>query len=196
MESIPINPQRLEGPWAQGWALDLHTLWSRLDETGRFDTKRSPIGESLYRLKYLNDESQIEILAQVAARFLSGQVGPYFAIDVIVPIPPSDLDRALQPVPAVAREIGKILGITVDETYLRKVKPTPNLKDIEDLRERLEILRGAFRVDQRYTGKVVLLFDDLYRSGATLAMAAGVVRWAGHVRAVLVLTLTKTRTRR
>jgi competence protein ComFC len=99
-------------------------------------------------------------------------------------------------VPLVAREVGKILGIVVDETYLRKVKPTPNLKNIEDLRERLEILRGAFRVDQRYTGKVVLLFDDLYRTGATLAMAAGVVRWAGHVKAVLVLTLTKTRTRR
>ena len=146
--------------------------------------------------QYLNDESQIGTLARVAAGFISAHVQPSFAIDAIVPIPPSDLDRPLQPVPLVAREVGKILGIVVDETYLRKVKPTPNLKNIEDLRERLEILRGAFRVDQRYTGKVVLLFDDLYRSGATLAMAAGVVRWAGHVKAVLVLTLTKTRTRR
>jgi len=196
MESLPIHPQRLEGPWNAGWALDLHTLWSRLDETGRFDTQRSPIGESLYRLKYLNDESQIGILAQVAASFISEHVRPYFAIDAIVPIPPSNTDRALQPVPAVAREIGKILGIVVDETYLRKVKPTPNLKDIEDLRERLEVLRGAFRVDERYPDEVVLLFDDLYRSGATLAMAAGVVRWVGRVSALVVLTLTKTRTRR
>jgi competence protein ComFC len=53
-----FTPRKIIGKWRDGVALDLHTLSSEFigyDEFGhaRFDTVRSPIGELLYKLKWL-----------------------------------------------------------------------------------------------------------------------------------------------
>ena len=61
--------------------------------------------------------------------------------------------------------------------------------------QRLKLLEGAFRVDDAaVAGKRVLLVDDLYRSGAT-ATAVTQVLLAGRAAAVLMLAMTKTRSR-
>jgi predicted amidophosphoribosyltransferase len=58
-------------------------------------------------------------------------------------------------------------------------------------------LKNAFNViDQRYIGKTVLLFDDIYRSGTTLNTAAKVLKERGKVRDIFALTITKTRKKR
>ncbi|CAD7777829.1 hypothetical protein DMNBHIDG_01591 [Candidatus Methanoperedenaceae archaeon GB37] len=78
-----------------------------------------------------------------------------------------------------------------------KKKKTEQLKDITDPIEREEILKNSFGVkDLRYKDSKVLLFDDLYRSGATLREITKVLYENGRVQNVYVLTLTKTRTRR
>ena len=78
-----------------------------------------------------------------------------------------------------------------------KKKKTEQLKNISDPIEREKILKDAFGVkDLRYREKKVLLFDDLYRSGATLRAITKVLYELGRVQNVYVLTLTKTRTRR
>ena len=51
---LAINPIAINGPWQQGWALDLHTLSSTFigdDAFGhpQFESKRSEIGELLYQ---------------------------------------------------------------------------------------------------------------------------------------------------
>jgi hypothetical protein len=56
-----IKPKTLRGPWAAGFALDVHTTGSTFlghNEYGHpvFDTGRSPIGELVYRLKYRGDK--------------------------------------------------------------------------------------------------------------------------------------------
>src|SRR5580692_7067621 len=52
---------------------------------------------------------------------------------------------------------------------LKTVKQTPQLKDQTDYYERMEAFQDAFVIDQKETkGKRLLLFDDLYRSGATV----------------------------
>ncbi len=65
---------RLPGRWRYGFALDYHTVSSTYlgdDEYGHpmFDTKRSDLGELLYRLKYRSDASVLDEIVQVAARF-------------------------------------------------------------------------------------------------------------------------------
>jgi competence protein ComFC len=45
-------------------------------------------------------------------------------------------------------------------------------------------------------GRRVLLFDDLYRSGATLSAAAHALQDEGKVAEVRVLAVTRTRSRR
>lgn len=79
-------------------------------------------------------------------------------------------------------------------SYIIKIKGTKPIKTIDDYESRVQSLRGAFRLrDKRYKGKRVLLFDDIYRSGATLSVISSLLYECGEIDRVYVLTLTKTR---
>ena len=185
----------LDGNWKAGWALDLHTKSSTLLKDGHFDTTYTQIGEALNRLKYRNDYSQIDYLADAVISFLkTRKVTPY--LDVIIPVPPSK-QREIQPVTAIAKKVAKALNIPIDTTFVIKTKDTSELKSIEDPSERKEILSNAFSVkDLKYKNAKVLLFDDLFRSGSTLQEITKVLYNNAKVGNVYVVTLTKTRTKR
>ena len=124
---IKINEQKLIGNWRMGWALDLHTISSKLLSNGTFDTQRTEIGELLYQLKYNFDKSKIEPIASIAASFLKTRlVFPY--LKAIIPVPPSKLDRPFQPVQELAIKIGEKVNLPVPLDYLLKVKKTKFLK--------------------------------------------------------------------
>ncbi len=191
--SIDINPRRLPlGPWAGGFALHIHTLSSTFighDEYGhaRFETLRSPVGELLYQLKYRHDQTVVDQLAEAAGRFLKKWAPP---IDAIVPVPPS-VSRKPQPVLSVATAIGERLHIPLCTDCIVKVKQTPQLKDITEYDKRMEALKDAFTVSpENTTGKSLLLFDDLYGSGATVRYIVDALKDLGHAKAVYLLTLT------
>jgi competence protein ComFC len=196
---VKINPRSLRGPWAAGFALDRHTLSSTFignNEFGHpmFDTKRPPVGELLYQLKYGRSQTAAEKqaiagqLAETAESFIRHTWRP--PIDVIVPVPPSNV-RAIQPVIVVAEALAARLGVPVCSSCLTKVKQTPQLKDITDYDKRKEVLAGAFTVDPASTtGKNLLMFDDLHGSGATVAYIGELLRGPGRANAVYLLTLT------
>jgi predicted amidophosphoribosyltransferase len=192
--SIEISPKRLPGgPWTEGYALHIHTLASTFignNEFGHpmFDTKRSPVGELLYQLKYRRDQAAADQLAEAAEAFLKTWRPP---IEAIVPVPPSVVRRD-QPVIAVATALAKRLGIPLCTSCLAKVKQTPQLKDLVEYDKRREALKDAFTVAQDQTkGKTLLLFDDLYGSGATVSHIVEVLKNQGGAKAVYLLTLTK-----
>lgn len=193
--SVQINPKELRGEWKQGFALDVHTTGSTFighNEYGRpeFDTTRSPLGELLYRLKYKRDASVIEEIVDTIAEFIKAS---NIGIDAIVPMPPSNV-RSSQPVLQVANALGKKLGVPVLDACISKSKRTPQLKDVYNYEERRKLLEGAFTVNHDQTaGKSLLLFDDLYRSGATMNAVARELTKAGKAKEVLVLALTHTR---
>jgi len=198
---MEVNPQKIEGHWNEGWALDLHTTSSvhvGTDENGKdiFDTKRPPIAEELYRLKYWRERYRIEAIAKPASEFLR-KYKTKWQLDLIIPIPPSDMTRDFQPVYELAKAIGKHSSIAVDFSILKKVKSTSQLKEIKNPEERREILKGAFSTGfNSLNGKDVLIFDDLYRSGETLNAVCDVIMNKGKARGVYVLTITKTRSNR
>ena len=118
------------------------------------------------------------------------------ALDTLIPVPPSK-DRSLQPVTAIALEAGKLVGKKVDTNYIKKLKSTSEVKNIQNPDDRAKILKNAFGViDNRYEGKNVLLFDDLYRSGTTLKELTNVLYKYGNVKNVYIITMTKTRVNR
>jgi predicted amidophosphoribosyltransferase len=120
-----------------------------------------------------------------------------WSLDVIIPIPPSDITREFQPVYEMAKSIGRLVGLPVDLNTLKKVKSTSQLKNIEAPETRREILKDAFSINfNALSGKDVLIFDDLYRSGETLNAASDVIMNIGKARNVYVLTITKTRSKR
>jgi len=191
---MKINPQKLYGNWTEGWALDLHTVSSIPIEFGLFDTKRTPIGEELYLLKYKKERFRAKKIAEVASDFLKTK---NWDIDLLIPVPPSNTERSFQPVYEIAKFIGQFLGLPINFNILRKIKSTSQLKSIEDLETRRKILKDAFHIDFNVLkGKSVLILDDLYRSGATLNAVCDVVINVGKARKVYVLTITKTRSKK
>lgn len=196
---VVINPIPITGPWDEGFALDLHTVSSQYlgdDEYGnpQFDTKRSPVGELLFQLKYRSDKSVAAALCETAADFVKAR---RWAPDLVIPVPPSRPGRRFQPVPFLAEGVAKLLACPFCEDCVAKIKATAELKSVYDYRERLDKLKGAYSVQTAKTaGRAILLIDDLYRSGATLEAVAGALRTDGKVGKVFALTFTRTRSNR
>lgn len=196
---MKISPRRIKGKWTCGYSLDLHTLSSEFigyNEYGhpQFDTKYSDMGGLLNRLKYKSDKSVLRIIIDTAAEFLNSKS---WSVDLIIPVPPSRETRAFQPVIAVAKGVSKFTGIKLCTDCVVKIKKTPELKDIYEFSKRIEILKDAYAVAKREVeGRNILLFDDLYRSGATLNAITQALKDKGKAKEVYALTLTITRRRR
>jgi len=193
-----IRPMRIPGRWREAFVLDYHTLGSTYvgdDEYGlpMFDTKRSEVGEMLYRLKYRSDNSVLNDLVRTTVEFLrSWNPG----VSTIIPVPPSRSGRAQQPVLLLAEGVGRQIGIPVRADAVLKVKDVPELKNVYAYEERLRLLEGAHKVEPSIvTGQSVLLFDDLYRSGATMNAITAVLYDQGHAAEVYGLAITRTRSK-
>jgi predicted amidophosphoribosyltransferase len=155
----------------------------------QFETTRSHVGELLYKLKYRADISAVPQLIANAVTFLN-RWKP--GIDVIVPVPPSSA-RAVQPVILLAEGISDQLPVPLVYA-VTKTRDTQQLKNIFDLDARLAALEGVHAVDPALTrGKRILLFDDLFRSGATMNAITAALYDLGDAADVFALTMTRTR---
>ena len=196
--NVEINPRKLRGPWDDGYALDIHTRSSTpigYDSYGhlRFDTIYSPVGELLYRLKSKADPSVVPALVDAIANFW-GMLKPP-SVDVIVPVPPTK-QRKYPPVMLVATKLSERMKVPLCTNCIVKVKRTAQLKDLVEYDERMAALDGAFMVATvRTEGKDILLFDDLYRSGATVSVITNLLKNEGKAKTVRLLTLTRTRSK-
>lgn len=145
-----------------------------------FDIKRTEIGERLYRLKYRNDETALADIVDTAEQFIRETWNP--PIETVVPAP-SSMVRKSQPVVLLARELAGRLTMQISEDAIVKIKPTPPMKNIPDLRERQKVLEesvkagvaerhkvfvaGSRRVT-RLTKEVKLRLDKIIKQGLTV----------------------------
>ena len=189
---------KLIGNWKKGFALDLHTRSSEylgVDEFGRdrFDTKRTEIGELLYKLKYGADISAVSKLVDCIQQNIKGLE----RLDYLVPVPPSK-PRTIQPVFLIAEELSKRIKVPFIRDAILKIRKTPEIKDVFDQEEREATLSAAYKYNNKYdiTNKNILLLDDLYRSGTTLRVITSILYKKAKVKNVFVITLTKTRSLR
>lgn len=181
------------GPWVEGYVLDYHTVSSTPtgDPYYRFDTKRTALGELLYKMKYgAPTDAVIADIADTAAEFVQ-KWKP--AIDCIVPTPAS-LNRKTQPVVEIARELAVRLRLPLFEDAVIKVKATPQMKNIDDWSERQRVLADSVQAGSNdVKGKSILLFDDLIESGSTLQRSANVLMKECDAKALYALVLTRTK---
>lgn len=194
MTAVKIKPVRLpRTPWADGYVLDYHTVSSTPtgDPYYRFDTKRTELGELLYRLKYRKRGSAVLTdIIDTAEQFLKEWKPP---VELLVPAPPS-LTRETQPAVEIARELASRLGLPLSEKAVIKIKATPQMKNIDDWAERQTVLTEAIQAGpDNVKGKSVLLIDDLIESGSTLRRTAEVLLKDAGARAVYALVLTRTK---
>jgi competence protein ComFC len=188
------SPRKIDGPWADARVLDLHSTGSEFlgyDEYGheQFDTRRTEVGDLLYRLKYRNDPSAIEEIGAVAEKFIRSWRVDF---DVIVPAPPTRT-RRVQPLYQIADELSRRFNVPVVKAVSKKGAGAAELKDLREFHEREAVLKGALTVNARaIAGRRVLLVDDLIRSGATLGAVAAALSNAGAA-IIFAFALTKTR---
>ena len=144
--------------------------------------------------RFLWDESVVDDIVTIVADFI--QSNKSWSIELIIPVPPSTT-RSFQPVIIIAKNIARTLGIEYCSDCVTKIKNTPQLKNIFDAEERRKLLAGAFKVNSsKIQGKSILLFDDLYRSGATINEVSSSLQGCGKAKHIYALTLTKTRVHR
>jgi competence protein ComFC len=185
---------KIEGPWDAGVVIDKHTLSSEFlgnNEYGRpmFDTKRTEIGELVYQLKYQSNQAVLPHIVQLVKESIKS----IELFDAIVPIPPSNQNRALQPVYLISEAIGKQFNVPV--VHALNKNSLEEMKGVLDKTERIDKLRETVAIQSEYdfNGKAILIIDDLFDSGSTLSVAAELVKDIGKARYVGVLAMTKTK---
>jgi competence protein ComFC len=187
------NPRKLRGPWASGYALDVHSTGSEFlgyDEFGheQYDTKRTEMGELLYRVKYKGDDAALDELVGAMVEFVKASS---IKADILVPVPPTRA-RTVQPLFKICDHLAAALKIPVTRTAATK-SAGAELKNLHSFEERTKALENMITIEKKsVSGKTVLLVDDLVRSGATIAAVATELKKAGAI-AVHVLTATETR---
>jgi len=193
--TVAMNPKRIMGKWKSGCTLDDHTISSiylGVNEFGHeiFDTKRSVLGELLYRMKYKEDCSATAEIVEAVVSVLKQSQNKF---DVLVPVPPSG-NRRVQPVLILAKSIGEALNLPVADC-VSTTRSTKQLKGVMDSEKRKELLEGLYTVESKHTQrKSILLFDDLYRSGSTMNAITELLMMKGEATTVRVPAITRTRT--
>lgn len=143
---------------------------------------------AILSLKLAGDNSIAEPLANRLAKKIK-DTGELRAGELIVPVPHV---QQVSAVGRIAKQLSKLADIPLspDTLYLAKdIKQQAALKR----KERFENVTGAFKAKTNgLAGKVVILVDDIYTTGATAAECSKALMEAG-AKDVLVLTVAKTR---
>lgn len=193
MPAVKISPMKLPpNPWVEGFVLDYHTISSTPtgDPYYRFDTKRTPLGELLYQIKYrAGGSGLVADVVDTATQFLEQWRPP---VQCIAIAPPSQ-NRKVQPTLEFGRELARRVRLPVCENAVVKIKETSQMKNIDDWAERQRVLAEAVQAGpSEVRNRVVLLLDDLIESGATLRRAGEVLLSSGAT-SVYALVLTRTK---
>jgi len=191
------NIMKITDGWDLGYVLDWHVKSSEYlgdNEFGKpmFDTKRTEIGEALFQLKYRQDQSKIEPLAETMAVNLKLL---FQTASFVIPIPPSK-NRDIQPAIKLAKRVSAKMDLPFFENILLKRGTTLQMKDIETTRERVEALMRCFYINVAITNSGcwdVLVIDDLYSSGSSLSAATQVLRGYKKVGKIFVAAFARTK---
>ena len=114
--------------------------------------------------------------------------------DIIVPVPVSKKKlniRGYNQTELIAREIAKSLKLEFSRGNLIKVKDTEAQSTLNKAK-RQENIKNCFLVssNEEFTGKNVILFDDIYTTGSTAMECSKVLRKC-NAKSILVLTIAK-----
>lgn len=133
-------------------------------------------------------------LGLLLAELLAKEIESYkWNLDMIVPVPLGRkrlLERGFNQSAAVAFPLAKLLDLKYDARALHKIKETSSQVGLSR-EERWKNVENAFFADRLIVkGKNVMIFDDVYTTGATINACSKALKNAG-VNKVFGLTLAK-----
>ena len=181
-----LNVIPLMGNFDSGHALDQYS------EQAGAKTEKTQVGELLYRFKYQFDRDAGEELANLAAELIKGQ-RLLRSSDFIVTVPPSFTSRPFDPISFLAERVSKRTKIRWERDVIKRARITNLQKRIFDKVGKEENVISTFRLSNPalISGKKILLFDDLYDSGATINQISQILRQA-KAHKIFCLVLAKT----
>lgn len=150
------------------------------------------VRRAVHSLKYRGVRAATPELASLMAQYLESQRIPG---DVLVPVPLHRRrlrNRGYNQASLLARELGKLTGLTVMENLLERTSDSPPQIEATSRAERRSNVEGIFRCMGQASGFKVLLIDDVATTGSTLQACAVALRDAG-AESVWGLTLARER---
>lgn len=138
----------------------------------------------IWDLKYHNKKEYADFLALEMGRRFGARIMEW-RCEAIVPVPvhaSKKRMRGYNQTAVLAKRLGALLDIPVDEQALVRVKKTAPQKnlDAEGRRRNLRTAFAAGKTAARY--RTVLLLDDIYTTGATMQVCSRVLLDAGVQR--------------
>lgn len=109
--------------------------------------------------------------------------------DVIIPLPlhPQRLrERGFNQALELARPVGTVLKLPIDAAHCSRTRNTPAQANLP-WRERVKNIRGAFFCSADFTGKRIILVDDVMTSGASLDECARILKLHGAAQITLLV---------
>ncbi|MCD8081259.1 MAG: ComF family protein [Bacteroides sp.] len=154
--------------------------------------KESKYRQLIFHLKYKGNQEAAESLGRwMAVAFQSENF--FEGIDLLVPVPLHSRryrQRGYNQSERIARGVSAVTGIPLIASLLRRTRHTPTQTRL-DADHRWENVKDGFELQepQRAEGKHILLIDDVFTTGATVASCAMAFKGVKDVK-VSVLTLT------
>lgn len=154
---------------------------------------KNTIKDCIHLFKYKAYAGLIDIFRDIIVDFIEKNEIQKQA-DLIVPVPmypAKKRERTYNHAEILASAVGKALAIPVDAKGLKKIRWTTSQSEL-DREKRLRNVKDSFLVVDKkvFSGKRVLLIDDVYTTGATINECAGVLLAAKADR-VSSLTLAR-----
>src|SRR5690606_37461822 len=139
------------------------------------------VADAIKRLKY---EGRTDLGARLGAELAEAALRLGRRVDVVVPVPMHPLrrkERGYNQSALLAHPVAKRLGVPLDLSRLRRVRPAPPQAELSQF-ERRRNLEGAFEARPDRSRPQVLLVADVCTTGTTLSVAEDALYAAGAKR--------------
>jgi ComF family protein len=159
-------------------ATDAVSSYARLPYDG-------PAGEAVRLLKFGGKRRMAPLLASCVAP-LAGEVCAAHRLDTLVPVPLHPRrrrERGFNQAEEIGRLVAAAAGLAFRRRGLARKKYTRPQVELSGEARRANV-RGAFGAREAFTGRSVLLVDDVITTGATVSECARVLREAGAAAVV------------
>ena len=146
------------------------------------------IGSAIHRSKYETGEDFPDFLLKLTLKAFRKRFGQD-AFDLLLYVPPTKSGTLVK---NFAEKIAQVLKIPISHN-LKKTKTTEEQKNFESVVTKKENVKDAFDYQPaaEIKGKKVILFDDIFDSGATIKEIGSLLTKLGAV-AIAPLTIAKT----